>query len=195
MTPNLLGHICLLRFPNRSPLGCGQPTGGRERVKQALDGQRLLPWLVCACTFAGQDAPPRTYSSVPSRALSSSFSIHPIINKHRHRYPDTTSSGLSSHFYRYSKHERALRAKTNLRAETTLRAKTTRPCRGRRSSTSTRQHQSDPRTVCHIPPSTIPHVQGRRHSSTHVQRKHRYATPAAKPHPHSLLAVRTMGLG
>ena len=159
--------------------------GGRGRVKQALNGQRLLPWLVCACTFAEQDAPSSTSSSAPSCALSSGFSIHPIINKHRHRYPDTTSSGLSSHFYRYSKHERALRAKTNLRAETTLRAKTTRPCGGRRSSTSTRQHQSDPRTVCHIPPSTIPHVQGRRHSSTHVLRKHRYATPAAKPRPHS----------
>lgn len=42
-----------------------------------------------------------------SRALSPDFSIHPIINKHRHRYPDTTSSGLS-HFYRYSKYERDL---------------------------------------------------------------------------------------
>lgn len=78
-----------------------------EDVTQALNGQRLLPWPVCACTFAEQEAPPRTSSSMSSRALSPDFSIHPIINKHRHRYPDTTSSGLS-HFYRYSKYERDL---------------------------------------------------------------------------------------
>lgn len=149
--------------------------GGRKRWKrsltQALNGQRLLPWLVCACTISAQDAPPMASSSALSRVLSSDFSVHPT-KKHRHRYPDTTPSGLS-HFHRYSKHERDLRAKT------------TWPCRGRRTLPSTRRLQGDRRALCHIPPSTISTVQGRLHStSSQLHRRNRYAIPVGRLHSH-----------